>query len=141
MKISDKGKIIAGRHGRDPGDVPQGATIFRQVFLSGEEWRQRMRPPPELAGVADGIKEFVSWEAFAHRDRGSGTLGIKLGHQRSNQWQAFRAGGSWPSLGAGRIYLNPPVTTHCLAFAGIRQGDHQQKQHDGHSTNEPLVRH
>ena len=80
--------------------------------------------------------------ALGHRDRVAGTPGNRrLPARRSNLEQVFRAGGSWHSLGNSRIYLNPEVTNLCLALAWIRQGDHQQKQHDGHGKNEQLVRH
>ena len=100
-----------------------------------------MRSPPELPAVADGMKEIFPAGVLAPGPGSRNSGKEALDRRRSNPKQVFRAGGGWPSPGNGLNYLNPEFADHCLALAWTRQGDHQQKQHDGHGKNEKLVRH
>jgi hypothetical protein len=87
-------------------------------------------------------KRIVLLGVFGRRDLDSGISEKRRpARRRSNLKQVFKAGGRWPRLGYSRNYLSPEVGNHNLALGWIHQGDHQQKQHDGRSADEQLVRH
>lgn len=119
----------AGKGRTGPLKWPENGTIFRRGPNKIEAWRRRIR------AVADGMKKIFSGGRLAtgpgYQESGKGAVDQKKKSGEGLKGRRQLAGpGQWPN------YLNPEITYHRLALTRIRQGDQQQKQHDGHGQNE-----
>jgi hypothetical protein len=96
IKIYAQGESLKASQGRGLGDKLHQAAIFMfmRVFLAGGDRRQRMRSAPELAVMANGMKEIIFWGYLATRIRVPECWGQQHDRQSSNRKQVFRAGGS-----------------------------------------------